>query len=432
MDKLAILGGTRAVTEDQTGINDWPLYGDEEVKEVTRVLLLPGGYTCYDEMGLLEAELKAHFGVTYALPCTNGTAALHMALFGAGVGAGDEVIVPSYAYWSAVMTILCVNALPVFADIDSRTLNIDPADIERKITKRTKAIIALHVWGNPCDMKAIQRIARKHGLKVIEDDAHAHGATLDGKYLGTIGDAGCFSMQASKNLPALEGGFLLTNKRALYERALALGFYGVLSETKYRRYDKTGFGYKYRIHPLAAALARVQLRKLEAFNRERNEHIEYFLQRIEGLPGIAACESPTGSKRVFYGLRIRYLGKELAGVSLDSFLAALSAEGVTAGRERYCQQHLEPLFAKENVFDSGYPWNLGKPWRKLPYGNVVLPETAKAIDGLISLPTFQHAGRKLLDQYAVAFEKVCGQLREVPRQRSKKKRTIDGKKASVR
>lgn len=430
MSKLAIRGGKKAVTENQTGVNDWPLFGQEELKEVTRVLF--SRYNCYNEMGRLEAELKRHFRAKYALPCTNGTAALQMGLFATGVGPGDEVIVPSYCYWATCMGILCVNALPVFADIDGRTLNIDPGDIERKITPRTKAIMVLHLWGNPCDMKAIMRIARKHGLKVIEDDAHAHGARLDGKYLGTLGDAGCFSMQASKNLPAMEGGFLLTNHRTVYERALALGFYGVLKDTRYQRYNLTGFGYKYRIHPLAAAIARVQLRKLDAHNRQRNAHIEYFCRRIKGLPGIAACESPAGAKRVYYGFRIRYLAEELEGLPLDSFLAALQAEGAGAGRERYAQQHRGPLFARENVFDRGYPWNLGKPWRKMPYTRVALPETEKALAGLIALPTFQRAGRKLLDQYVQAFEKVCTQYREIPKHRSTKTTTIHGSRAAIR
>lgn len=430
MEKLAVLGGKKAVTENLAGVNDWPLFGNEELKEATRVL--NSGYGCYNEMTLLEEELKNYFGVKYALTCINGTAALHSGLFAAGLGPGDEVIVPSYAYWATCLPILCVNALPVFADIDINTLNMDPADIERKITERTKGIMALHLWGNPCDMRAIMKIARKYKLKVVEDCSHAHGAMLDNKYIGATGEAGCFSMQASKLLPAIEGGFLLTNKKECYERALTLGHYGRQNGTKYSRYNKTGFGYKYRIHPLSAAIARVQLRKLAEHNLTRNDNIGYFCKKIKGLPGIAEFQSPAGAKRVYYGFRLRYIPEELGGLPLDSFLAAVTAEGALAEGERYALEHLEPIFAKENVFDKGYPWNLGKAWKKPKYSEGDLPQSEKAVSSIVSLPTFQRATRKFLDQYAQAFEKVCKQCHDVPRIVRKKRETINGTKAVIR
>ena len=430
MEKLAISGGGKAITESSEGVNDWPLFGKEELKEVTRVLF--SGYWCYDEMGLLEEELKNYFGVKYALSCVNGTAAIHSGLFALGLGPGDEVIVPSYSYWATCLGILCVNALPVFVDIDDKTLNIDPADIERKITNRTKAIMILHLWGNPCDMDAIMKIAQKHRLKVVEDAAHAHGATLHGKRLGAIGDVGCFSMQASKNLPAIEGGFLLTNNKEYYQRALALGHYGRLTGTKYARYNNTSLGYKYRIHPLSAAIARVQLRKLDAHNRQRNKNIEYLCRKVKELPGIREFSSPPGSKRVYYGFRLRYIPEELGGFPLDSFLDALNAEGAEAASERYSLKHLEPLFSKENVFDKKYPWNLGKAWRKAIYSKGDLPETEKAFQSVIALPTFQRASQKLLDQYAGAFEKVCTQYRDIPKGLSGAKKAVDGSRATIR
>lgn len=431
MEKLALLGGKKTVTASMKGVNDWPLFDQQELKEVKRVMC--SSYKCYDEMGILEEELKHYFKVKYALSCVNGTAALHSGLFAAGIGEGDEVITPSYTYWATCMTILCANALPVFADIDIKTLNVDPADIERKITKRTKAIMLVHLWGNPCDMDAIMKTARKHKLKVIEDSSHAHGATLRGKHIGTIGDVGCFSMQASKNMPAIEGGFLLTNDKECFERSLALGHYGRLKDTNYSQYNNTCFGYKYRINPLSAAIARVQLRKLDAFNTQRNASIEYFCGKIKGLPGIAEIETPKGGSRVYYGFRLRYKPEELDGLPVDDFVAALNAEGAGTGCERYTPKHLEPIFSTENVFDKRYPWNLGKAWRDPRSKKGDLPETEKAFSGLLALPTFQRADKKLLDQYARAYEKVCSLHKDIPRSKSvKKKAVVDGSRAAIR
>lgn len=430
MEKLAMSDGKKTVTASLKGVNDWPLFDARELKEVKRVLF--SRYNCYDEMGLFEQELKDYFKVKYALSCINGTAALHSGVFAAGVGAGNEVIVPSYTYWATVMSILCVNALPVFADIDIQTLNIDPADIERKITRRTRAIMLVHLWGNPCDMDAIMKVARKHNLKVIEDCAHSHGATLHGRHLGSFGESGCFSMQASKNLPAIEGGFLLTNNRNCFERALALGHYGRLKNTRYSQYNNTCFGYKYRIHPLSAAIARVQLRKLDRFNAERNQHIDCFCRQIKGLPGIKTFKSPAGAKRVYYGFRLRYIAEELDGLPLENFLAALGAEGAACGCERYTPKHLEPIFSRENVFKAGYPWNLGKAWRNPKWQAGDLPQTDKAFAGVISLPTFQRASKTLLDQYARAFEKVCRHYKEIPRTAIIKKTAAHGSRALIR
>jgi len=430
MSKLAILRGPKAVTlkEDET---IWPMYGKEDEKAVLRIL--HSGYDCYEEMKHLEQEFKKYMGCEYALSVNNGTAGLHSAFFAVGLGAGDEIIAPSLGYWANCVTALNVGAVPVFADIRLDTLNIDPDDIERRITKRTKAIIVLHIWGLPCDMDAIMRIARKHKLKVIEDACHAHGAAYHGQKLGTIGDVGVFSFQASKIMTAIEGGMLVTNSRECYEKALVLGHYGELKGTRYEKFNLTGFGYKYRIHPVAAALARVQLRKLDAINRERNGNIEYFCKGIAGLPGVRPHVTPKNSKRVYYGFRLQYIPEELAGLKSSAFIAAMLAEGVSCGTERYNPKHLEPIFAEDDIFARGHPWNLGERW-KLPdcYGPGKLPNTEQYIDRILSLPAWQKASRKYLDQMITAFHKVIGNIDHVPREAAQVKTEKSGMKAKIR
>lgn len=432
MEKLSILGGPKAVRLEAKGATDWPIYGKEEDREVLRVL--HSGYRCYEEMMALEKEFKKYMGCKYALSVINGTAGLHSAFYAVGLEAGDEIIVPSHSYWADCVTPLSSGAIPVFVDIKPNTLNMDPADIEHRITKRTKAIVVLHYLGLPCEMDAILRIARKHNLKVIEDACHAHGASYHGKKLGTIGDIGVFSFQASKLMPTIEGGMLVTDNKRYFERALVLGHYGErLKGTQFEKFSLTGFGYKYRMHPLSAALGRVQLRKLDAFNRERNANVEYFCRGISGLPGVRPCEVPKNSVRVYYGFRLQYAAKELNGLDLDSFVAAVEAEGVGCEFERYTPKHLEPLFTEEDIFGKGFPWNLGRRW-KLPkcYGLGTMPNTEAVGQKVLSLPAWQKVSRQYLDQVVKAFHKVIENIDMVPRKTAKTRTQQDGTRAVIR
>jgi dTDP-4-amino-4,6-dideoxygalactose transaminase len=429
--KLAINGGAKTVTLSQERLHDWPLFGGEEDKAVLRVM--HAGYGSYAEMARLEDDFKAYTGAKYALSVNNGTAALHSAFYAVGVGPGDEVISPSYTYWATVLTALNLGAAPVFADTLPETLTIDPADIERKITKRTKAIVVVHLWGMPCEMDEIMRIARRHKIKVVEDAAQAVGATYKGKKCGTIGDVGTFSMQASKVMPAIEGGMITTNNKRYLDRCRVLGHYGTLAGTPFVKYNKTGFGFKYRIHPLAAAIARVQLGKLEEMISRRNSHVEYFCKKIAGLPGLRQFIIPKNSRRVYYGFRLQYLPEELGGLNMASFVAALGAEGVQAARERYSPLHMQPIFTEHDIFEGEHPWNMGKRW-KLPncYGPGTLPNTEKAFEGVLSLPVFHQASKKLIDQYASALRKVIENADRVPRTKAKLRQATDGARAKIR
>ena len=402
--KLAILGGAKAVTANEPGFFAWPQFNEEEMQAVKRVMSMPN-YSFYEEAYLLERDVKDFFGVDYALPHINGTASLHSAMFAIGVGPGDEVIVPSYTYWATVMPVLACNGTPVFAESDPATLNIDPASIEKLITPRTKAIVIVHLCGLPCDMDAIMAFAQKYNLKVVEDCAHCHDAEYKDRKIGTIGDIGCFSYQATKLMPGIEGGMMITNNKEYYERAVALGHYerlpGLVQDSMYRRYQHTCFGYKYRIHPLSAAILRPQFKKYTALNRQREENLKYLDAELDKVPGLETIKTPTEVKRNYYCYRVKYKAEELGGLEIEKFIAALQAEGLEVSKERYVLMHLQPAF---NEVNNGFPW---VKTGKIIENPLSLPVTEKLYAQLLSLPTFPQASEKLVQQYVEGFRKVA-------------------------
>lgn len=267
--------------------------GIEEEKAIVRVLrskwLSLGPVT-----EKFEKAFAKYLGGGEAIAVSNGTAALHLALASLDLKKGDEVILPSLTFVATANAVLYTGAIPVFADIKGfENLNISPEDIERKITKRTKAIIVMHYGGNPCDMKSILSISLKHNLYLIEDAAHAHGAEYEGKKCGTIGDLGCFSFFSNKNMVTGEGGLVFTRNRAVGERIRTMRSHGMrsLSWDKYRgslsSYDIEQLGYNYRTTEIQAALGLVQLKKLDRNNRKRKKLVEAYRKELEGTERIS-------------------------------------------------------------------------------------------------------------------------------------------------
>jgi len=267
--------------------------GKEEEQEVLRVLrsrwLSAGPVTERFEKAFTE-----YLGGGYAIAVSNGTAALHLALASLGIEEGDEVILPSLTFVATANAVLYVGARPVFADnVSTENLNISPEEIEKKITKKTKAIIVMHYGGYPCNMKAIMGIAKRHGLYVIEDAAHAPGAEYHGKKCGLIGDVGCFSFFSNKNLVTGEGGMMVTRNRTLAERIQRMRSHGMeaLSWDKYRgrlsSYDIGGLGYNYRTTDIQSALGLVQLKKLDRNNRKRKRLVELYMNGLQEIEEVA-------------------------------------------------------------------------------------------------------------------------------------------------
>lgn len=420
--QLALLGGAPTVTIRKEF--RWPMISEAEIQAVAE-LLRNGDLsdTAYgDPIRRLEEDWAAYLGVEFALARVDGTAALHSALFAAGVGAGDEVIVQSYTWIATVGTILAANAIPIFADIDPLTFTLDPQDVRRRITPRTRALMVVHLWGHPAEMNELCAIARKHDLVVIEDASHAHGGTYKGRKVGTIGDIGCFSLQSSKALPAGEGGILVTAKREYFERALLLaqspGRLDLhLQMEEHRRFKETGFGgFKYRINPINAVIAHHQMKHLEERNEVRQRNMDYLTEALQGIKGIRTPHTaPDATRGGYYGYPLVYHPEELDDLPKETFIAALQAEGVELGDERYPLLHLAPMYRERNPVGGGWPWSYSDQTRAVRYRPGDLPVSEAIYPQLLAIPAFDKVVpcEDLFEQYARAFRKVTGNVEQL-------------------
>jgi dTDP-4-amino-4,6-dideoxygalactose transaminase len=411
-DRPAILGGPQAVDLDQAAAHRWPIIGDEEQQEVIDVLR-SGRLSIHEVVTVLEDDYRRWLGATHALAHCNGTSAILAALHAFGIRSGDEIIVPSATYWATVTPILHCGGIPVFAETEEQCLGLDPRDVQRRITDRTRAMIVVHLFGMPSRMDELLEVARRHGLRVLEDASHAHGARYHGRPIGTLTDAAVFSMQTNKLCPAGEGGMLVTSDAEVWEKAVRLGHYERLLdlETPNRRFAATGFGLKLRMSPLNAAVARAQLRRLDERNRRRNDNIIHLSQKLEAL-GIQTFLAPAGVERVYFEFLVRY-DEKAAGLPISDLVEALAAEGALVQRPRYPLLHQQPLFteghwtkiARLDAAPGGLP----------VYDPHALPRTEAGNETLLKLPSFAQASTPLLDQYALAFEKVLGHADTLPR-----------------
>ena len=285
-ETLAVDGGPKAVTHPHGRATQWPLYGEEEEREILKLLREPG----YGPIEQLEADWTKHFQVPHVRAYCNGTSALTTMFFAMDLPPGSEVMVPSYTFFATITPMRMFGLVPVFVDVNPRTLNFDLEDAKRRLTKNTKAMLPVHWIGLPCEMDRICEFAKEKGLIVIEDACQAHGASLQGKPVGSWGRMGAFSFQATKPLPALEGGMAVYQERADFERGSTLGHYdkprSFPENSPYRKYQGTGLGLKLRMHPMAAILARSQLRGLEDRNAKIAAQIRRLNDRILHLPGL--------------------------------------------------------------------------------------------------------------------------------------------------
>ena len=409
----AILGGEQAITCDQVEANTWPIIDDQDEQAVLDVLR-SGNLSLHPIVNELEEAYKERTGRQFALTHNNGTAAILAGLHAIGIQPYDEVIVPSATWWSSVMPILHCGGVPVFAEIEPDFLGLDPEDVERKITDKTKAIVVVHLFGMPSKMDELVAIAEKHNLKILEDASHAHGAIYKGKPIGSFGDVSIFSMQGNKLCPSGEGGILLCDDQEVYESAIRLGHYerllGIESENKY--FAATGFGFKFRMAPMAAALAISQLARMDERNALRNEHCIYLSKQLGAL-GIETFLSPTGINRVYFEFLVRY-DESKTGLPIGDLVNALQAEGALVAAPRYPLLHQQPVFT-HGVWSkiARLPATPTNPIHV--YDPADLPLTSHGNGSLLKLPSFPSADKELLDQYALAFEKVLAHANDIPR-----------------
>jgi len=333
-----------------------PLLGEEEKKAVTAVIdsgMIAEGA----DVAEFEKAFARYTGTKHAIATSSGTAALHLALLAREVGQGDEVIMPSFSFVATANTVLFCNAKPVFVDIEDKTYNINAKKIEDAITKKTKALVAVHLYGHPAELDAIREIAEDRGISLIEDACQAHGATYHGKKAGSIGDAGCFSFYPTKNMTSGEGGMITTDDDEIAEKTRMLRQHGMRV-----RYHQDALGFNYRMTNIAAAIGLIQLRKLDTFNRKRIENARHLTEKISDADWLTTPTVRDGCTHVFHQYTIKVGGK-----SRDRVLEALREKGV--GAEIYY-----PI-----------PIHKQKFYRELGY-NISLPTTEECAKRVLSLP----------------------------------------------
>jgi dTDP-4-amino-4,6-dideoxygalactose transaminase len=329
MSKLAIDGGTPVRDKP---FPSWPLWGEEEEKALLEVLH-SGEWSSPTKPAAKLAAFQQAFGeyqqAKHVLGVFNGTVALVTAFRAAGLTYGDEAIVPPYTFVATATACLSVGAIPVFADIDPATYNIDPERIEEAITPRTKAIVPVHIGGCPADMDAIIELARKHNLMVIEDACQAPGAAWKGRRVGAIGDMGCMSFQASKNVNAGEGGAVMTDDDELAVRAWSVQNCGRIPEGAW--YQHEVLGNNYRMTEWQAAILLAQLGRTTELCARREANAVYLAQRMAEIPGVTAqARDERVTEHANHLFVFRYDSEAFGGLPRESFLAALRAEGIPA------------------------------------------------------------------------------------------------------
>jgi dTDP-4-amino-4,6-dideoxygalactose transaminase len=355
-----------------TGIKD-------EVDAAIRGILETSQFTLGQEVAAFEEEFAAYCQARYGIGVNTGTSALHLALLAAGIGPGDEVITVPFTFVATVAAIHYTGARPVFVDIDPCTFTMDAQGIEAAITGRTRAIIPVHLYGQPADMEPILEIARRRGLVVIEDAAQAHGAEYKGRRVGSLGDMGCFSFYPGKNLGAYgEGGMVVTDNPDYTRTIRMLRDWG--AEQKYQHVLK---GYNYRLEGLQGAVLRVKLRHLEAWTEARRAAAAHYDELFAGS-GVATPEAKAYARHVYHIYAIRTLRR-------GAWQQALSAKGIQTGIHYPIPVHLLPAYAD------------------LGYARGDFPHAEQAAEEVLSLPMFPELTR-------AQCEEVCGAVAVLAKQ----------------
>ena len=401
-DVPAILGGVPTVTTSHEEALRWPMLQEDDENAVLEVLR-SGNITTNPIIRKLEERYASLTNMPYALAHSNGTSALHAAFFALDLQPGDEVLVPSATFWASVLPIVWMGAVPVFCESEPERLGIDPVDMERKITERTKAVVVVHLWGLPSKMTEIKAVAKRHNLKIVEDAAHAHGAVWRDQPCGSLGDVCVFSLQGDKLAPAGEGGMLLCRDDSYFERAVIFGDITriIELETPAKRFAATSFGVKTRIAPISAAIGCSQFDKLSEQNARREANLICLSNKLEALH-IHTFLSPPHIKRTYFEFIVR---PDLVKIDLPMYLfvAALQMEGCQVAAPRYPLVHQQPFFTEGHFAKiARLPEDVSVP----VYDPTDLPATQAGNAALLKLPVFPNANQQILDDYAIAFEKV--------------------------
>lgn len=360
-----------------------PLISQEEIDGVVSVMrsgMIAEGPRVME----FEGAFRDYVGSGHAVAVNSGTAALHVALLALGIGKGDEVVTTPFTFIATANSILYTGARPVFADIEPDTFNIDPGQVESKITSRTRAILPVDLYGHPAEMKAIMDIAKDRGLSVIEDACQAHGAMLNGKKTGSF-DIGCFSFYPTKNMTTGEGGMITCNDETLAEKARAIRSHG--SKVKY--YHDT-LGFNMRMTDIAAAIGLAQLKKVEEFNKKRIENAEYLTGLLRDINGIVTPVVKPGCRHVFHQYTVRVT--DAFPLSRDELSLELNKAGI--GNSVF---YPVPVHRQQFYVGLGYRESF--------------PVSEQASKEVISLPVHPSLTRDDLDRVASTIQELNGSRR---------------------
>lgn len=425
--ELALFGATPVLSRQAHRI--WPIIGEEERRAVARVLdrgILSGPFA--PESVALEEEFASYVGARHCLLTHCGTSALQIALAAAGVRPGDEVIMPAYSFVATPLAAILIGAVPVFADVDASTGCLDPAEAEAAITPRTRALMPVHIHGCAADLAGLQDVARRRDLVLVEDAAQAHGATFRERPVGALGAAGGFSMQSSKNLPAGEGGLLVTNDDAVAAEAACIRNFGQnisgADAADYdlarpldgaRALDSRRIGSMYRGNEMMAAFGRAQLAKLAERTAQCQRRAERLSRALGELPGVRPPVVPPGRTSVHHKFAVHLDPTQIAPALAartwrDAVLAALRAEGLEVVLWQSAPLPAQPVFQRHDA-SGGFPRprddgsDLNDNYRVARY-----PRTQALLDGSVllfsqSCPLIAQPD-EVIDRYAEAFRRV--------------------------
>ena len=405
--KLAINGGEPL---RKSSYPQWPVFDEKEKQKLNEVLESRIWGVGGEQKTEFEKSFAAYHQAKYCITCVNGTAAIKIALKALGIGGGDEVIIPPYTFIGTATAVLAANAIPIFVDIDSETYCLSPLDMEKKITPRTKAIIPVHIGGQPCDMRAIIDIAQKHHLSIVEDAAQAHGSEWENKKVGALGDLGCFSFQSSKNVTAGEGGAILTNSEELFHSCFSYQNCGRKIEGEW--YEHIRFGLNERMSEFQAAILIAQLQRLDEQMSKREENARYLDTLLSQIDGVKPLANHPGVSRHAYHLYIfKYDSQAFGGLGKNKFVAALQAEGIPASIGYPVPLYQTDLFRyglqQEPCFKDFYR-------EELDYSGYSCPSAEKACREALWLPQNVLLGsKKDMDDIAAAILKIKENLGEI-------------------
>lgn len=400
LEKPAIAGGEKI---KRTPFGKETRYGAEELQQLQEALEQGTLFYAHGKkVRQLESEFAARNGVPFAITTTSGTASIHTALMAIGISPGDEVITAPITDMGTVIPILFQGAIPVFADLDPHTYEMLPASVEAAITPQTRAVLAVHLWGNACDLNALSALCDRHNLSLIEDCAQAFGCLYDGKPVGTFGEIGCFSYNEYKHISCGDGGIVLTRDESLAKRLR------LATDKSYNRdpgatvRNPTFLANNYRMTELQGAVALAQLQKLDSIVSRRREWCGRLSAKLQGLPGVSLPQPTPGCEPSywFYMMRVE---PDTLHADADAFANALRAEGLPVSAH-YIQQcvYEYPVFVEHSAFSRG-----SAPYMARTYGKGLCPNAEAILDTAVMLAINEAYTEADLEETACAIRRVA-------------------------